>query len=43
MQLNLTAKEFDDLQRFVHLSAMCLMTWPPVVKKIMETPKEEDK
>ena len=35
VQLTLTAHEIEQLEKFLHLSAMSLMTWPIVVADFM--------
>lgn len=44
VSLELTYREFDELQRFVHLAAMAMNTWPVVVGEIvaMKTDSIED-
>lgn len=36
VQLTLTDHEANQLEKFLHLSAMCNMTWPIVVGQYME-------
>jgi hypothetical protein len=35
VQLTLTDHEANQLEKFLHLASMCLMTWPVVVGQFM--------